>query len=88
MTIAELHRSVGELHSKLDLLVNKGRKGSSKNKMSIITIIVLIIMGITGSIIGDYLMEVLDIKQARHPGRIALVIAIAAVAIYILLVVL
>lgn len=84
MTIEELRLEVRSLHHKLDTLVKNGKVTRPTEYLSFIMLIILIVIGVLGGVLAEYLMEVFDIKGGQHPSRIIVIAVIALVIVFIL----
>lgn len=80
----ELQRQVTSLQNKIDVLVKRGRPVVAREQLSIIMMIILIIIGILGGVLAEYLMVELGIKDGQQPWIILAVTIISVLLLFIL----
>lgn len=80
----EVRHQLRSLHTKVNILITNGRPFAAKEHLSIIMLIILIVIGILGGVLAEYLMVELGIKDGRRPWIIAIVTIISVVLLFIL----
>lgn len=72
------------LQATLDILVKKGQPVRPRERLSIIMLIIVIVSGVLGGVLAEYLMIELGIKDGRRPWIILSVTIVFVVMLFAL----